>query len=284
MTGSSSSVGDPARPVLSARGLKARYPRPQSGRLWPRKVVEGPWALDDVSVDVRVGEVLGVVGRSGSGKTTLARCLTGLLPLTEGEVDFQGTRLPSRAGRVQASKLRGVQMAFQDPYSTLNPRRKVGSVLSEILRVHRLCPRAEVGDRARHLLDRVGLEASVLDQRPDRLSGGMCQRVAIARALALEPQVLIADEIVSALDASVQAQVLNLIRDLCDATGIGVLLVTHDLAVVSQVCDRLAVMLDGRVVEYGDTQTVLRAPAHAYTRELLASVPELPTTEPRFVP
>jgi ABC-type glutathione transport system ATPase component len=168
-----------------------------------------------------------------------------------------------------------VQMVFQDPAASLNPRRTVGSVLREILGVHRLCPPDERDRRVEALLAEVGLGAEIAERRPYRLSGGQQQRVAIARALVFEPEVIIADEVVSALDASIQAQILNLLADLRDDRGLAVLLITHDLAVVRQACDRLAIMQESSIVEYGDCATVLDQPQHAYTRSLLAAVPRL---------
>jgi len=192
-----------------------------------------------------------------------------------GEIRYEGT-LASSAGRRPAfPRVRGVQTVYQDPNSALNPRRSVGSLINEVLRVHRLVPRSEVADRCSDLLARVGLSASIKPRRPRELSGGMCQRVAIARALAFEPKILVADEIVSALDASVQAQVLNLLVDLRERTGIAILLITHDLAVVNQACERVAVMHDGEVVETGPTAEVLRRPRHTYTVSLIEAVPRL---------
>lgn len=253
-------------PVLVVDSLSARYGRDRSG----------PLAVDGVDFEVRAGMILGIVGQSGSGKTTIARCVAGLQPLAAGRIDYEGQQLAVRRGRVSPPHLRGIQMAFQDPSSTLNPRRTVGSVFAEILRVHRLVPPSRIRERSVELLVSVGLDADVLDRRPREMSGGMCQRAAIARALALEPRVLIADEIVSALDASVQAQVLNLIRDLCDRSGIAVVFITHDLAVVNQICDSVIVMQDGRAVERGATDAVLRNPASEYTVQLLDAVVEPP--------
>lgn len=264
-------------PLLSGRKLRARYGG-DARRWWGGRARTGDdvdWALNGVNIEIYPGEVFGIVGESGSGKTTLANCLTGLMAMTSGEVDFAGQTLPLRSGRVRPPRIRGIQMAYQDPSSTLNPRRTIGSTLGEILRVHKLVARSDVRQRCVQLLAQVGLDADVLSSRPAELSGGMCQRVAIARALAFEPKVLVADEIVSALDASVQAQVLNLILDLRESTGIAVAFVTHDLAVVSQVCDRVMVMSSGRVVESGEVRQVLDSPAHDYTRQLVAASPDL---------
>jgi ABC-type glutathione transport system ATPase component len=228
-----------------------------------------------VSLSIRAGECLGLVGQSGSGKSTLGNCIAGLLPIETGEVRYRENVVASAGTIARLPRVRGVQVVYQDPYSALNPRRTVGSVLREILLVHRLTTRAGVHARCVELVEQVGLDAGVLSRRPRELSGGICQRVAITRALAFEPELLIADEVVSALDASIQAQVLNLLADLRDRTGVSMLFITHDLAVVNQLADRVVVLHEGRVVEEGETGSVLRAPQHSYTRSLLAAVPSL---------
>lgn len=267
-------------PLLSARGLRVEYGAHGTARAgrrwWPGRRAAAPTvAVRDVSLDVAAGRCLGLVGESGSGKTTLGSCLSGLLAPTAGEVVFRGETV-SRPGRpARLPRVLGVQVVFQDPNSSLNPRRTVGSLLAEPLRVHSLRPRDEVPARCEELLSLVGLPATVLRRRPVALSGGQRQRVAIARALAFEPTVLVADEVVSALDASVQAQVLNLLADLRDDLGLTVLLITHDLAVVNQLCDDVAVMSRGELVETGPRETLLAAPRHEYTQALLAAVPRL---------
>jgi peptide/nickel transport system ATP-binding protein len=228
-----------------------------------------------VTLGLHRGESVGLVGESGAGKTTLGNCIAGLMPLAAGEIRYDGT-LASRAGQRPAfPRVHGVQAVYQDPADALNPRRGVGSLIAEVLRVHRLVPRSEVAGRCSDLLARVGLDPSIKPLRPGELSGGMCQRVAIARALAFEPRVLVADEIVSALDASAQAQVLNLLVELRERTGAAILLITHDLAVVNQSCDRVAVMCDGEIVETGATAEVLARPRHAYTGSLIKALPRL---------
>ncbi len=252
--------GRKARKLLPGWGLLDKAPPP---------------VLHDVSLDIRAGECLGLVGQSGSGKSTLGNCIAGLLPIDAGEIRYHGYTVAESGATATMPRLRGVQVVYQDPYSALNPRRTVGSILREILLVHHLATRATVQARCHELMDQVGLDAGVLARRPRELSGGICQRVAITRALAFEPELLIADEVVSALDASVQAQVLNLLADLRDRTGVSMLFVTHDLAVVNQLADRVVVLHEGRVVEEGATRTVLGSPQHAYTRSLIAAVPRL---------
>ncbi len=285
MTAGVASAPPPAAgsPILSARGLSVSYgPRgstraPSRRWAWVRGY-QGPpaaAAVNAVDIDVPTGRCLGLVGESGSGKTTLGSCLAGLLPPTTGEIRYCG-ELVSRSDRpARLPRVKGVQVVFQDPASSLNPRRTIRSLLTEVLRVHRLGQREELADRCDQLVGRVGLPAAVLERRAAALSGGQRQRVAIARALAFEPAVLVADEVVSALDASVQAQVLNLLADLRDESGMTILLITHDLAVVNQLCDDVAVMSRGEIVESGSRDDVLLEPQHPYTRDLLRSVPRL---------
>jgi len=229
-------------------------------------------AVDGVDLVLHRGETLGLVGESGCGKSTLSRCAAGLYIPTKGTISYAGERLHGVPTRTQR---RLVQMVFQDPYSSLNPRMSVGQTLGEVLRYHRIVPKAEVPHRIGELLDLVGLPARAVDQLPQSFSGGQRQRIGIARALALEPQVLIADEPVSALDVSVQANIINLLLDLKQTLGLSMLFVSHNMAVVRQISDRIAVMLDGVIVESGPTTQVFEHPQDPYTRLLLASVPRL---------
>ncbi len=244
---------------LTVRGLAAAY--------------AGTPVLHDVDLHVPAGGIAGVVGESGSGKTTLARCVTGRVVPVAGEVLLDGAPLPAR--RTVAQR-RAVQTVYQDPFASLNPRLTVGRVLGELLAVHGLAPRGARRDRARELLDLVGLPAATLDAHPARFSGGQRQRIAIARALAVEPRVLVADEPTSALDVAVQAAVLDLFARLRAELGLTILLISHDLALVAHLCDTVTVLRDGRVVEQGDAGAVLRRPRHPYAQALVAAVPRLP--------
>jgi len=262
VTGPAPDVTD--HPVLEVRDLSVSY-RARSRR---RPAVS---AVSQVTLRLGRGEVLGLVGESGCGKSSLARALVGLEPAA-GEILLSGQPLPPRRTREQA---RRVQIVFQDPYASLNPRMTVRHAVEEMLRVHRLRPSRQVAGRAAELLDLVGLPSRAFDARPVALSGGQRQRVAIARALALEPDVLVADEPTTALDVSVQAVILELFARLRDELGLALLLITHNLAVVSAMCDRIAVMYLGRIIEQAPARVLLADPRHPYTRRLLAAVPQL---------
>jgi ABC-type glutathione transport system ATPase component len=258
----------PAGPVLEVQNLGLTYRRRGRG---PAVI-----AVSEVSLYIERGEVLGLVGESGCGKSSLARALVGLEAAT-GEILFDGQPLPRRRSREQA---RRVQIVFQDPYASLNPRMTVRHAVEEMLVVHRLRPRAQIASRAAELAELVGLPPRLYDARPAALSGGQRQRVAIARALALEPDVLVADEPTTALDVSVQAVILELLARLRDELGLALLLITHNLAVVSAICDRIAVMHQGRIVEQAPARELLASPEHPYTQRLLAAVPRLNPVRP----
>ena len=229
-------------------------------------------ALDGVDLELRQGEILALVGESGSGKSTLAKILVGSTTATSGEVSYRGTRAPARRDR-EAS--RRVQMVFQDPYSSLNPRLTVGRMLAELLLLHKIVPRREVRAESIRLLNLVGLEEEVLGAYPSQFSGGQRQRLAIARAIAVRPDVLIADEPVSALDVSVQATILDLFTSLRTELGLSILFIAHNLAVVQHMSDRVAVMYLGRIVEVAETRELFARPRHPYTRALIDSIPRM---------
>jgi ABC-type glutathione transport system ATPase component len=254
-------------PLLRVEQLVKRYGAAAGRRRLLR--ASGPAgrpALDGVSLTLGAGETLGIVGETGSGKTTLGHCIAGLIRPTDGEILYEGEPI----GSLRLEKR--VQTIFQDPHSSLNPARTVGSVLREILRVHRLREPGAVAGRVRELLDVVGLPAAVADRYPRSLSGGQRQRVAIARALAFEPRLIVADEVVSALDVSVQAQILNLLYDLQAESGLALIFISHNLAVVRYLCHDVVVMHEGKIVERGPVERVLTAPEHDYTRMLRSAV------------
>jgi len=231
-------------------------------------------ALKDVSVTLRKGETLGIVGESGSGKSTIGRCVVGLTPVTSGRVLFEGVDLAQLDAKGLKPYRGRIQMVFQDPYASLNPRHRIGAAVTTGMLMQGI-PRAKAYNRAAELLSLVGLGPEALQRYPHEFSGGQRQRIGIARALAMEPELLVADEPVSALDVSVQAQVLDLFDKVRRQFDLGLLFITHDLRVAAQMCDRIAVMRAGVMVEYGDAAQVLGSPQHAYTRELLAAVPRL---------
>ena len=232
-------------------------------------------AVEALSLQVHEGGSVGIVGESGSGKSTTARMVVGLERPDSGRVVVRGRELGAhpRGRRERLERARALQMVFQDPYLSLDPRVEVGAALDQVLRLHTDLGRQDRRRRVLELLDQVRMGQREADSLPRRLSGGQRQRVAIARALAVDPAVLVLDEAVSALDVSVQAQVLNLLGDIRADTGIGLLFISHDLAVVRYVCDEILVMRSGQVVESGPTARILREPAHAYTRLLLDAVP-----------
>jgi len=229
-------------------------------------------ALDDVSLALPKGSTLGIVGESGSGKSTLARCIVRLLDPDEGRIRIGEADLAAMSRRELRSATRRVQMVFQDPFASLNPRRRAGELVAQGPVAHGV-PRRQALARGRELFELVGLDPNAVDRYPHEFSGGQRQRIGLARALALEPEILVADEPVSALDVSVQAQVLELLADLKTRLGLSMIFVTHDLRVAAQICDRVAVMQHGRVVETGPAAEVFTAPTHEYTRTLIDAIP-----------
>ncbi|MGB3827845.1 MAG: ATP-binding cassette domain-containing protein [Ornithinimicrobium sp.] len=261
--------------LLRIENVSKTYP--SGGPPWNRRHVH---ALDDVSLTVNTGRTMGLVGESGSGKSTLGRCVLGLTGVDSGRVVFEGTDIQSLSRAARATFRRRVQPVFQDPYGSLDPRWPVGRSVRESLDSFRIGTSADRDKRVLELFDRVGLKVSYAGRMPSQLSGGQRQRVAIAAALATEPELIIADEPVSALDVSVQAQILNLFMDLQTDLGVTSIFITHDLGVVEHVSDEIAVLYRGVIVERGDVGQVMRAPVHAYTRTLLDAVPRADPREP----
>ena len=230
-------------------------------------------AVEDVSLEIHRGEVLGLVGESGSGKSTLGRSILRLVPITDGQITFEGTELSSLEGRSLKQFRHRMQMIFQDPYASLNPRMTVYDTLAEPLLLHGLVRKADLDQAIRELMDNVGLARAFVRKYPHEFSGGQRQRIAIGRALATRPEFIVADEPVSALDVTIQAQILDLLADLTREYGLTMLFISHDLAVIRQIADRIAVMYHGKLVEEGSTAQVFEMPQQDYTRSLLAAIP-----------
>jgi peptide/nickel transport system ATP-binding protein len=260
----------PGPTLVEARSLTKDYPRDGG----TTRVVE------DVSFSIRPGETLGLVGESGSGKSTVARMLLRLIEPTAGEVLFEGQPLPPASSTAMRLLRRRMQIVFQDPYAALNPRMTVRQILAEPFAIHREPPLEGMPARLAELLRCVGLDDSALPRYPHEFSGGQRQRINIARALALRPQFLVLDEPVSALDVSVGAQVINLLRDLQRTLGLTYLFISHSMPLVRYLCDRVAVMQRGRLVEIGDCMQVCESPHSPYTRQLIAATPEMPLSAP----
>ncbi|MFI0350233.1 ABC transporter ATP-binding protein [Actinomadura sp. 9N407] len=258
-TGDTATGGAGTEPVLRVTSLVKRF-----GNVT---------AVDDVSFELMPGASLGIVGESGSGKTTTGRMLAGLEEPTSGTVTLAGEPVRGRSRRARRSQARRLQMIFQDPYGSFDPLLTIAESIAEPLRLHRPGPARERQARVGELLDQVGLSARAGRSRPRELSGGQRQRAAIARALGIEPRVLVLDEAVAALDVSIQAQILVLLDELRGSTGISYVFVSHDLAVVRHITDTAVVMRQGRIVERGETERILRSPQHPYTRLLLDSIP-----------
>jgi peptide/nickel transport system ATP-binding protein len=265
------------KPLLEVRDLKKYFPV-RTGLLATGRL--RVHAVDGVDLDVYVSETLGVVGESGCGKSTLGRLMLRLIEPTAGRVRFDGQDLLRLAPRELRAKRREMQIIFQDPYGSLNPRMRVGSIVGEGLEIHRIATGAQKRDRVLALLEKVGLSADAYDRYPHEFSGGQRQRIGIARALAVEPRLVVADEPVSALDVSVQAQIVNLLQDLQEEMGLTYVFIAHDLRVVEHISHRVAIMYLGRIVELAESVELYRNPRHPYTRALLSAVPTPdPTTK-----
>jgi ABC-type oligopeptide transport system ATPase subunit len=255
--------------LLEVQHLVKEFSRSR-GLFAPRSVVR---AVDDVSFTIEEGETFGLVGESGSGKTTTGRCILRLIEPTSGEVRFKNEDVLGFSKSRLRQARRDMQIVFQDPYSSLNPRMRVGDIVEEPLIIHRIGSKAERRARVAELFDLVGLDPSQLARYPHQFSGGQRQRIGLARALALNPSLVIADEPVSALDVSVQAQVINLLMDLQERLKLTYLFIAHDLRLVRHICSRVAVMYLGKIVEMGATDALFATPAHPYTRALLSAIP-----------
>ena len=260
-------------PLLRVTDLKTYFTSKGPGLLSKEKIIR---AVDKVSFDIAHGEVLSLVGESGCGKTTVGRTLTQLEKVTSGQALFNGLNILSLTSAQFRPLRRDIQMIFQDPFASLNPRLRIEQTLGEPLFIHGLC---RTWDAARtkiaSILETVGMDPNVMKRFPYEFSGGQRQRIGIARVMILEPKLVIADEAVSALDVSIQAQVLNLIKKLQRESGVSMLFISHDLGVVRHISDRVAVMFEGKIVEIGDKQEIFREPKHSYTRKLLNAIPKI---------
>ena len=260
---------------MSESGTQGDLLRVDDLRVWfgPRR--HPVRAVDGVSFSIRHGESVGLVGESGCGKTTLGQAIMRLVDIHSGRIDFDGRDIAPLKGRALVAYRKHAQMIFQDPYGSLNARMSVGNAIEEMMSVHRMGTRAERHRRARDLFEAVGLDPAYMNRYPHEFSGGQRQRIGIARALAVDPRLVIADEPVSALDVSVQVQILNLMKELQQRMNLAYLFVAHDLAVVRYVCDRILVMYLGKIVEVGTPDEILARPTHPYTQALLSAVPDV---------
>ncbi len=258
-------------PLLEIRDLKVHFPLPRQSPFGARRTLR---AVEGVNLTLNEGECLSIVGESGCGKSTTALTVMGLQEPTEGQVLYQGKPLNGAGAPGRKERARIAQMVFQDPYASLNPRQSIGATLAAQLKLHGLATGSEVQDRVAAMLRRVGLQPDHAKRLPHEFSGGQRQRIGIARALMLDPKILVLDEPVSALDVSIQAQIINLLMDLQETLKLSYIMISHDLSVVEHVSDRVAVMYFGRVVEEGDWHSVFSRPTHPYTRRLIGSVPD----------
>ena len=284
-------AAETSRKIIELKGISRTFQRPPvlaERLLHLVGQAELPPALKaviDVDLSIQPGEVVGLAGESGCGKSTLGRMVSGILPPTAGEVVFDGAPVSALSGAQKLRYTLGVQMVFQDPYASLNPRQKVGEMIAEPLRVHGLAKgRAEILRRVDKVLDEVGLDPAYKERYPHQFSGGQRQRIGLARALIVNPRFLVCDEPIAALDVSIQAQVINLFMDLRDEHDFTYLFISHDLSVVRHIADRVAIMYLGRLVELAPTSELFAAPAHPYTQALLAEIPSVKRRRRKFEP
>jgi oligopeptide transport system ATP-binding protein len=271
MTASDRTVSDDQEVLLRAEHVKKYFPI-KNGVVLQREVAR-VHAVDDVSFEIRAGETLGLVGESGCGKSTLGRCIIRLHELTSGKITFEGRDISTMSRRALRPVRREMQMVFQDPYASLNPRKRVGTIIADPLEIHHYGDRKKIKRRVQELLELVGLSPEHLNRYPHEFSGGQRQRIGVARALAMHPRLIIADEPVSALDVSIRAQVINLLDDLQDELDLTYIFIAHDLGVVRHVSDRIAVMYLGKIVEISPSEELYKQPIHPYTEALLSAVP-----------
>jgi oligopeptide/dipeptide ABC transporter ATP-binding protein len=258
--------------LLALEGLRVEFPVGRGGLFARQRLLK---AVDGVDLSLASGEALALVGESGCGKTTLGRAVAGLTPISAGTIRFRGDDITGAAARRDSGARRTIQTVFQDPFSSLDPRMLVSAIIVEPLTIHGIGTAAERSARARALVEQVGLPQTALDRYPHEFSGGQRQRIAIARALSADPILIVADEPLSALDVSIQSQILNLLRDLQQARQLAYLFISHDLAVVNHLADRIAVMYLGRLVELAPRDALYRTPSHPYTKALLESIPRI---------
>jgi oligopeptide transport system ATP-binding protein len=258
--------------ILKATDIKKHFPIKKGLLL---KTVGQVKAVDGVTLEVRKGETLGLVGESGCGKSTLGRTLIRLYEPTEGQIEFEGNDFLKTSGRQLRNLRKDIQMIFQDPYASLDPRMTVGQILRQPFDIHSVGTSAEKEARVKELLELVGLKPSHVNRYPHEFSGGQRQRICIARAIALNPKLIICDEPVSALDVSIQAQILNLLKDLQEKLGLTYVFISHDLSVIEYFCDRVAVMYLGKIVELGSRDDLFNQPKHPYTQALLSAIPRV---------
>jgi peptide/nickel transport system ATP-binding protein len=265
------------KPLLEIDDLFVRFPAPGLALFGARKPVA---AVNGVSLRIMPGESVGIVGESGSGKSTLARAILGLTPLSGGHISFEGSDLARQRQQTLARIRTQAAMVLQDPYGALNPRLTIGDMIGEVLKVQNKVPVGQIPGRIFELLDLVGLDREFASRKPRSMSGGQCQRAGIARALAVDPKLVIADECVAALDVTIQAQIIDLFRDLKARMNLTLIFIAHDLAIVRNLCERVVVMYRGEIVEEGRSDTVFAHPQHAYTAALIGAIPDINPDKP----